>query len=237
MKKATKSVKLITTLTLLVLAFFSVINVTYSYFTASAKSNGTLNFPDMQVNFVYLTNETSSPNVVTTSTLTLYPVEEVSTGVYDSCAISRGNSFLVSLTEKGAPIRDLGIKNSATSCESYVRFWIDAYIVNSSGSIISNTNYGKYFLLPTNRFYTNTGSSVAGSWCYFTEYAMSSNYEIDFGNSITFAEDAPVELLGKKLKITISFEAVQKANEAYLSVFGKTGDTKGYYTLWGTEDE
>ena len=166
MKKVSKSVKLFTTLALLVLAFFSAINVTYSYFTASTKSNGTLNFPDMQVNFVYWTSNSES-KTVTTSTLTLYPVEEVSTGVYDTCAISRGNSFLVSLTEKGTPINDLGIKNAATSCESYVRFWIDAYIVNNSGGIISSTNYGRYFDQNTGMLYCGRRSRNRNRFCRY----------------------------------------------------------------------
>ena len=39
-------------------------------------------------------------------------------------------------------------------------------------------------------------------------------------------------MLGAKLKVTISFDAVQAANEAYKSVFGAPTDLKGYYTNW-----
>ena len=53
MKKAGKNSTIVTTLILLLLAFLCVFNVTHSYFSATAKIDGTLNFPDMNVCFIY----------------------------------------------------------------------------------------------------------------------------------------------------------------------------------------
>ena len=45
-------------------------------------------------------------------------------------------------------------------------------------------------------------------------------------------DPVPVEILGETIQITISFEAVQKANQAYLSAFGGADDDKGYLKSW-----
>ena len=49
---------------------------------------------------------------------------------------------------------------------------------------------------------------------------------------VSATDQVPVDLLGKTLKISLSLEAVQKANGAYLSVFGGDEDTKGYLKSW-----
>lgn len=227
MKKAKNNARLLTTLILLVLAFFGVVNVTYSYFTATAYKSGRLEFPDMSVKFYYRTQ--NNLNVVTLDAMStpLYPV---------TSSIARGETFEISLdsstTQSRQPLDSIGIKTMDNSCVVYIRFWLDVFIVDESGVPTSQENYGKYFLFAENNFTTNEDSSVSNSWCYFVIDPQFEGYECDIGNSLKLSEDAPAEMLGKSIKINLSFEAVQQANEAFKDVFGKTGDTKGYYTGW-----
>ena len=227
MKKAKFNSKMLISLVLLAFAFFGVFNVTYSYFTSTAYNNGSLDFPDINVRFYY--RETDSLDIVTLTALTtpLYPT---------TTTIARGETFGISLNSTTAtPLNTIGIRNMNGSCEVYIRFWLDVYIVDTNGNPTSQTNYGKYFLFTEameSSYITNEDCSVANSWCYFAVESQLAGWNVRLGNSLMLSEDAPAELLGKSIRINLSFEAVQQANEAYLSVFGKSGDTKGYYTRW-----
>ena len=227
-------------ITLVLLAFVCALNVTYSYFTASASIDGNVNFGDLNIRFAYMVNSSTLPSDKTT--ISLYP---------ESGTIEREKPFKLSLTEGGTAIDSLLIQKMANSCACYVRFWVDAYVVTETQTddggkttyIVDKTkNYGKYFFLKTNEsVYTKSGGSVSGSWCYFVPEAFLnlSAYSIDLGNTLELrdisaaeSDKVPVDILGEKLKITLTVEAVQKTNKAYLSVFGKPEDTKGYYTYW-----
>ena len=54
---------------------------------------------------------------------------------------------------------------------------------------------------------------------------------INLGNQIKIDDNAPLEMLQKTLKITISFEAIQMANGA---AFAESGfnDERGYLLSW-----
>jgi len=44
--------------------------------------------------------------------------------------------------------------------------------------------------------------------------------------------EVPLELLGSSLKLSMTLEAVQAEHGAVSKVFGKAGDTRGYYSSW-----
>ncbi|MBQ8615091.1 MAG: hypothetical protein IJ415_00800 [Clostridia bacterium] len=249
MTKASKNSKLLITLVLLALAFFCSFNVTYSYFTATAKESGSLTFSDLDVRFIYMdASDSTLPSGEYTQdnlyTINLYPV---------GGTISRGQEFQLSATENGSAISNLAIRNMTNSTTAYVRFWIDAYIVTSTTtnedgtinySLDTSTNYGKYFFLVNpqegsiDRGSCNSGATE-GSWCHYLmgpiySYGKpSSTYTL--GNTlimkdISETDAVPPAVLGSQLKITISLQAVQTAHEAFKTEFD---DAKGYYS--GTE--
>lgn len=229
MKQVKNHSKLIVSLILAFIAVVCVCNVAYSYFTTSTNAGSSVALGTLNARFVYKTASNGSLLSKDSTTLELYSA---------SGTIERGVAFDLSLTNGGAAIDSLGIQNRAGSCEAYVRFWIDAYVVTNN--VVDKTvNYGKYFKLETSDYYTNQNSSVAGSSCYFgirTLYPDDSS-ALEIGNSLILedfsaTDKVPVELLGEKLQISITFEAVQKANRAFVHAFGELGDTKGYYTSW-----
>lgn len=243
MKQERKKISVAITLILLILAFVCLYNVTYSYFTSTSNVGGTTTLGSLDVGFLYY-QDANTNKVENATTLTLYSADG---------PISRGVPFRVSLTSGGAALTNLAIQNNTPSTDCYVRFWIDAYVVESSttngdGSksytLDKTTNYGKYFLLnETNEsYFTRSGSSVSGSTCYFIKLALgssasSSRFPCQIGNQLTLTDlsqtdTVPAKLTGEQVHISISFQAVQKANKAYLSAFGEIGDTKGYYTSW-----
>lgn len=224
-KVSNKTSKLMASLILLVLAFLSVLNVTYSYFTSTASADGDLNFSDLDAYFSYTIGSTTT-QVSQTKALNLYSA----TGT-----IARNEAFQLSLTNGGTAISSLTISTTTTSCDAYIRFWVDAYLV-TNGSVDTSKNYGKYFLFKSNEeVYTKTNSSAAaqGSWCYYSTYTIKGGSGLDLGNELTLTDltgdSVPISILGEKMQITVSYEAVQKANKAYQSVFA---DTKGYCTDW-----
>ncbi len=244
MKQKKKYLNAFTTLVLLVLALLCFTNVTYSYFTATENKEGNVQFGNLNVRFVYIETSGGSIKYANSDSIKLFSA----TG-----PIQREEEFTLSLTNGGAVINNLGIQNQA-GCACYVRFWIDAYIVKN-GVVNTDENYGKYFFLNDSVLaadgrpvLTREDSSVAGSWCYYFPHELTSSTAYrGIGNKLTLKDvpangsipkaEVPVELLGQELQLTISFEAVQVANNAYLSVFGDQGDTKGYYTGWSETEE
>lgn len=230
MKQSSKTLNLIVTLTLLVLSIVCVCNVTFAYFTSINQTGGDINFPGLDVKFVYKETSNGVYKTAETNSLQLYSADGT---------ITRGEAFQLSLTNGGAAIHSLGIQNMNNSCSAYVRFWIDAYPVDLEGNKDMSVNYGKYFVLAESENYSNSKSSVANSRCYFGINVLNPDETtaLSLGNSLTLKDvsesDAfPANLLGEKFQISISFEVVQSANKAYLSTFGEYGDEKGYCTDW-----
>lgn len=235
MKQHIKYSNIFITLVLLVLAVLCISNVTYSYFTTTSSKDGTAAFGDLNVRFLYKEKDMSA-KPAESGTIVLYSA---------SGPIQTGVEFNLSTSASGPVLESLSIQNQTGSCNCFVRFWIDAYIVRNS-YVDKTINYGKYFFLEegknslnTGPRQTRTGGSVEGSWCYFfTEILKPSGTSSrTIGNKMVMndvsAQDTvPLELLGQELQITISFEAVQVANSAYLKVFGSASDAKGYYTGW-----
>ena len=231
MKQVKKHLNLCVSLVLLILAVVCLTNITYSYFTTSSKTNGNFTFGNLDVNFVYY--EDSIPKDEGGNTISLYS----STG-----AIAIGTPFKLAKAANGAEITNLVITNNSNSCECFIRFWIDAYIIDDD-IVDKSVNYGKYFVLPSESteenqlYYTNLGGSAPNSGCYFGIVSIGPNVGIELGNTLTLVDAADnilANILGETIQISITFEAVQKANKAYLSVFN---DEKGYYLDWGNEFE
>ena len=237
MKQVNKKSSVFITLVLLILAVVCLYNVTYSYFTATSTISGDTTFGNLNVQFGCYDEDGNIIDVYSDSTLYLYSA---------SGTIERGQPFQISLTSGGDAIQNLYVQNYTSNTMCYVRFWIDAYVVESSTPngdgttayvVDKTTNYGKYFLFtPNESVFTRTGSSVSGSTCYFFKSALGL-YAGNIGNELTLTDlsetdTVPATLTGEQLQISISFEAVQRANNAYLSAFGEIGDTKGYLTSW-----
>jgi hypothetical protein len=207
-------------------------NATTSYFTASSNKSGALNFPLLDVRFTTITNSTTPDNQMqaSPSKITLFPY---------GGNISRGQTFELSLSDAAdaTKIDNIEIKNMEGSCEVYVRFWIDAYTY--SNGVQGTTNYGEYFLIEeTSDIVRGTGSedieetATEGSWCYFVVPSILSGGAQIIGNKITISADLPDDVLGQQLKITMTLEAVQALNGAFVEEFGDAEDKKGYYSEW-----
>ena len=229
MSKSRVKLDILITVILLMLAVFSVVGAVSSYFSASTHKDGTLNFSKLDVEFAYKDDNgqlRKINNGAELGTLTLYPKVET---------VIKNEAFELMVEGATDSIDSILIMNNENSCSTYVRFWIEAYIVDSDGNL-GTTNYGKYFLLNDSEEYTKDNSSVANADCYYIINAIDAENTVDLGNQLKISDlpgDAiPDVLLGTKLKVTISFDAVQSANEAYKDVFGGQSDVKGYYTNW-----
>ena len=243
MKQTKKYLNILPTFILIVFAILCITRVTYSYFTATANVSGESNFSSINVNFMYF-KDVNGFNSVTVAkqengqanSLKIVP----STGT-----IARGVPFEFNLASDNSKVYNLSIYSEG--CDVYVRFWIDAFI--KTGNTLGTTNYGKYFLLEEGfaKPYTKQNSSSLTKTCYYGKVRLGDDAEngiyptLTLGNTLTLsdlyddmtgelADEVPVELMGEQLEISISFEAVQAANKAYLSVFNDT--EKGYYKNW-----
>ena len=234
MTKVSRSVKVVMSLVLLVLAFLCSFNATTSYFTASSNKTGALNFPLLDVRFTTLIGASTPENQMQSSpsNITLYPV---------GGSIPRGQAFELSLSDAAdaTAISNIEIKNMTGSCEVYVRFWIDAYTY--SNGVKGTRNYGEYFIIEETSEIVRGGISSKNQeasekdWCYFVVPSILSGRAQIIGNQLKVADGLPDEVLGQQLKITMTLEAVQATNNAFLEVFGATTDKKGYCSEWYIE--
>ncbi len=238
MKAGLKHLKVIASLILLVTALLCVINASFSYFTSTPQKSEEMSFTDLNVRFVYRNyNDQNAPggiNQIEGDVLQLYPVDGT---------IERETPFEFSLTDGGDPIAALAIQNPSGSCDCYVRFWIDAYIVKKDGSLDKTTNYGKYFVLtdtvsvtiPVTKGTVDNNSAGAED-CYYLNTALTAQDGIarNIGNKLTLTdartENVPVEILGESLRIFISLEAVQSKHQAFKQAFNDA--QRGYLNSW-----
>ena len=227
MKQAKKYLNTIIAVVLLFVSIVCFIHVTYSYFTASSSVGSSSKFSDLDYEFYYAIGDTETGKGH--NQLTLYST---------STAIERGVPFDLAIKNEDnslSAIKEFGIQAvNDKSCSVYIRLWIDCYIVNDD-STLGTINYGKYFLLSPSYCVREDTS------CYYVNTVVTNSTTCILGNTLTLSDldkdfdddgnnDAvPVELMGETLQITISFEAVQSANEAYLDEFD---DEKGYYSGW-----
>lgn len=222
MKIKNKEIKIVGLFVILALIFLFAFNVTYSYFTSSYQVTGNINFSNLNVRFAYTTvSSPAAPIVVDEATLTIRPSDSSGT-------IARGTTFQLAL-DNGTDLSYLAFNASNDSCSSYIRFRINAYKVEDSN--IDNTiNYGQYFEIDGNGFTSSlqTVNNVTNTIYYMTN-ELNADQTVVFATGIKLLEEAPVELLNSQVRLYIEFEAVQSANQAYLSVFN---DGWGYSANW-----
>lgn len=220
MKQKSKKINIIGGVILIALVFLCTFNVTYAYFTSVANIEGNLNFGSLDVRFAYYSNGTTTTLANGETTMNILPSFDAS--------ISRGSTFNFQ-TASGDAITYLGFQSNS-SCTSYIALKVNAYIMNSD-AIDSSTNYGEYFLLNSsnNRIVLGSGSGSQRADVYYFRSALTANGFVDFANSMTLSENAPVELLNSTVHITITFKAVQQPNSAYLYEFGSEW---GYLESW-----
>ena len=115
---------------------------------------------------------------------------------------------------------------------SYVRLWINAYIIKDS-VLDTSVNYGQYFeftSLYTSAFETKIiTQNTESRKMYYLISSISSGVLIDIATGLTLLSTAPVEMLDKSINITINFDSVQVENQAYKAVFD---DGWGYCSSW-----
>lgn len=220
MKNTSKQIKLLGLLVILTLIFLFAFNVTYAYFTASKRVTGNIQFSNLDIRFAYRSNNVDT--IVDTDTLKIYPSD--STGV-----ISRGGTIYLA-TESGADIQYLAFSSTSDSTPSYIRYRINAYkVINET--IDESVNYGQYFEFQGGNFVTRRVLTVGNETnaIYYIEEEVAGNVRRVFASSIKLLETAPVALLNSRINLSITFEAVQSENQAYLSVFN---DGWGYLESW-----
>ena len=95
----------------------------------------------------------------------------------------------------------------------------------------TTTNYGEYFTLNSanNRIVLGNGTGSQRDDVYYYTTAITANGFVEFAESMTLSNDAPVDLLNSSIEITITFKAVQQPNQAYLYEFGSEW---GYLESW-----
>lgn len=234
MKFKSKHLNVIVSMFLLIVAVFSAINVSYSYFTSKASKSGNIEMGALQTYFRYQT--TTSSNIDKGNVLELYAEEEIEIGVKFNFGIKESETVY-------KRIENLSIFNHRDSCECYVRFWIEAYVVES-GVANKSIDYGRFFAIETYNIIGANGivrGGVENAYCYFiknplgiengTNLMSLGNTLIlqDIMNGTTLVEAVPTDILGEDIEILLSFEAVQNGNRAFESVFN---DQRGHYDQW-----
>ena len=234
MKSNTKFLKTLISLVLLMFAVFSAVNISYSFFTSANSTQGNISMGDMLVSFRFKAEGSPAEELNKGSSITLTSANIV---------IERGVPFKLKLIDgvNFYNIQDLSIIKEE-GCDVYVRFWVEAYRVVGNNPDLS-VDYGKYFFFTRHGTVGNVNNfsrATSEPYCYYIEKALyddesdPSTNSLSLGDEMTLqdisADDAvPIDLLGERIQIRVSFQAVQKANKAFQSVFN---DDKGYYNKW-----
>ncbi len=199
----------------------------FAYFTGTSDKSGDLTFGSLQVNFAYRA-EGSGAEIVYDDVLNVIP---------SSDQIKRGDEFDICLMtdsgDRSSVINNLMFYSPSSSADSYVRFRVNAYVVKSSGNIDTSTNYGQYFRLIVSAdvsYQTITNGGVTNTIYYLNPtLGTTQNTYLTFATGMQLLNEAPLSILNTDIQITITFEAVQASNKAYLSVFD---DGWGYSSSW-----
>lgn len=219
MKLKSKKISIIGIIVIIALVFLCTFNITYAYFTSVANIEGNLNFGSLDVRFAYYSGGVTTLESGET-TMSVIPASNSS--------ISRGSTFTFQ-TPEGQAITYLGF-NSNSSCTSYVALKVNAYKL-VDGVADATTNYGEYFTLNSanNRIVLGNGTGSQRDDVYYYTTAITANGFVEFAESMTLSNDAPVDLLNSSIEITITFKAVQQPNEAFKYAFGSEW---GYLESW-----
>jgi len=229
MKQKKINLNMIISLVLALLAVVSLLGYTSSYFTASAKREGTLGFATMKVRFAYYYNDGEGTAYYPQDNQGKQIKDKISLYPANTAAIQRGVAFGVSPDPVGSAVQDLTIHNMNGSCSAYVRFWINAYVIQGDKQL--ETNYGQYFTLNSSSsdVVTTDEGKAKTETVYCLKKALAASTHISIGSTITMSTSAPDSLMGETLRIDICMDAIQSAN-VVKSVYDD--DPKGYYSGW-----
>lgn len=153
MKRTTKEIKIVTALVILALVFLCSFNVVYSYFTSVSSINADLDFYTLDVRMYYEDPGIDVPTYI-----------ENQTQLYPSDLLKRGTAVnLKSSAEANTNISEIGITSSENSCASYVRFYLQVYMVKEiAGSVYYIDSQGNY--VDDNGNYVNeVGEEISSS--------------------------------------------------------------------------
>lgn len=185
MKNTLKGSKLVTLLVLLTLAFLCVFNITYSYFTATANIKGKIAFYDLNLNFRYYYTESSYKDI---------PNSQSKVPLAVSSSLKRGSiTKIKESATSDADLHSMRIFSPEDSCDSFVRFWIDVYLVKVIDSnmyyIDSLGNYvddnGNYVDDDGNAKEVQTPGEVVNYANYFNLVEDKGNGDYSLNNYIT----------------------------------------------------
>lgn len=227
MKRKSKGNSILSVFALIALIFLFVVEMCFAYFTGTSDKSGDLTFGSLQVNFAYRA-EGSGAEIVYDDVLNVIP---------SSDQIKRGDEFDICLMtdsgDRSSVINNLMFYSPSSSADSYVRFRVNAYVVKSSGNIDTSTNYGQYFRLIVSAdvsYQTITNGGATNTIYYLNPtLGTTQNTYLTFATGMQLLNEAPLSILNTDIQITITFEAVQASNKAYLSVFD---DGWGYSSSW-----
>ena len=135
MKRTTKEIKVISALVILALVFLCSFNVVYSYFTSLSYINADLDFYTLDVKMYYEDPDIGVPTYI-----------ENQTQLYPSDLFKRGTAVNLKKSEESETlISEIGVASSETSCASYVRFYLQVYMVKEiAGSVYYIDSQGNY---------------------------------------------------------------------------------------------
>ncbi len=243
MKQSNKKLNLTATFVLLIFAVLCMINVTYSYFTATAKATGSMDFDSINVSFNCSYTESNMQKTIEldkTKTLKVVPTDgTISRNVTFSLSFAEDIVSTTDVDEAGLQLENLTVKR-IDGCDVYVRVWIDAYLATDTAK---QTNYGKYFLFKDNanalvqgaeKYNVDTEQDYSiNSHSYFVKNALtSSSPTCKVGAYLQLSDlydEVPIDIVGEQLEIYISFQAVQASNDAFRSEFN---DDLGFSEHW-----
>lgn len=224
MKKTGKKFNYLAIFVLFIVAILAV-GITYSYFTFKQKVQSEITLGSIKVNYLLTDSTSTAKTIDSTTEMQLYTLDP----------ISRGSKF--SLYENSTdtnPLSLIGFQKESGTIDVYIRFWIDAYLIND-GVEDRSVNYGEYFdLLFGDSVIDESSSGVVksvsetGLVTYFIENKVTG--DVGCFTKMQLKSDAPFAMLNSSYRLYLSFDAVQASNQAYLSVF--EGSNRGYCSSW-----
>lgn len=219
--KLSKEIKILISCVAITLIFLFSYNVVYAYFSSKKSSSGEGQLGYMEVKFAYSVN--NQPTIVEEDEYYIYSA--------NTPLFSRGD--IVPFTNQDGEALNLMFYSPLTSCASYVRFWVDAFILDENELPDKMVNYGQYFVLQGTTFtrQIKTVEGVTNAVHYLTNALepQGTNVYLNVSNSLQISNNAPNDLLSTKVLIVVRFEACQQANEAFKAEFN---DGWGYLSTW-----
>ena len=225
MKQTTKQAKLLGLIVIFTMIVLCLTNVVHAYFSAINQVSGEITFGGNSVRFAY-TYSTASTGYVDDDILVVYPVYSA------GAELKRGDSFGLQIVNGGTTTNINKLSLNAQGGSSYVRLWINAYIVKNS-VLDTSVNYGQYFEF-TNIYASAFETKIVDvnnetRKMYYLKSPISSGVLTEICTGLTLLTTAPVEMLDKSFNITINFDSVQVENQAFKAVFD---DGWGYCSSW-----